>query len=130
MINLIRIGIFVIFCAALTSCATNSPSDIALKKGNSYADEGQYQRAVDEYAESIKLASTDSDRCMAYSNRGYIYLVKLGEIQKGIDDKTAAINLGETFNKFNFVSRYLWKEEDYADRALWIYWPWAISQSD
>jgi tetratricopeptide (TPR) repeat protein len=118
-----KMTIFLIVCAVLTSCA-NSLSNVELKKGNNYANQGQYQKAINQYTEAIERADGDSERCLAYSNRGHTYLVELGEIQKGMNDLTTAINLRESFNKFNSKNNTVTvlhdepgKMQDYSDRA-------------
>ena len=56
-------------------------------RGIAYADLGQYQRAIEDYNEAIRLKP---DYAMAYSNRGIAYS-KLGQYQRAIEDYNKAI---------------------------------------
>jgi len=59
-------------------------------RGVAYTDLGQYQRAIADYTEAIRLKPDDADE--AYYNRGFAY-DKLGQYQRAIADYNKAIRL-------------------------------------
>jgi tetratricopeptide (TPR) repeat protein len=75
--------------------AGNTTEDIsresvnALEQGQSYHDQGNYSKAIEEYDRTIQLRPSFAD---AYNNRGAAY-VKLGNLENGLKDFYAAIAL-------------------------------------
>jgi tetratricopeptide (TPR) repeat protein len=59
-----------------------------IARGNAYKDLGQYQRAIEDYNEAIRLKPDD----VAFNNRGIAY-TKLGQYQRAIEDYNEAIRL-------------------------------------
>ncbi len=63
-----------------------------LGKGIAYSNLGQYEKAIDDFTETIELATDDHDKAMAYYNRGLAYR-NLEQYEKAIDDFTETIEL-------------------------------------
>lgn len=68
-----------------------------MRRANNAADEGQYEKAIQEYTEAITLRH---DSAIAYNNRGYAYS-KLKICDNAINDFSKAIEL-----KPDFVEAY------------------------
>ncbi|MDE0469737.1 MAG: tetratricopeptide repeat protein, partial [Candidatus Poribacteria bacterium] len=60
-----------------------------LNRGTGYAEKGEYDKAIADYGEAIRL---NSEFAIAYNNRGYTYKEK-GEYDKAITDYDEAIRL-------------------------------------
>ena len=88
--------------AALTPLATPSPLPIPtatsevtlggtshLESGDKYAAQGNYQKAIEEYTEAIRI---DPEHHVAFFNRGVAYY-ELGEYERAIQDYDEAIRL-------------------------------------
>ena len=56
-------------------------------RANCYRELGKFEKAIDDYSESVKLMS---DNLTAYNSRGEIYEM-LGELEKAVADYNAAI---------------------------------------
>jgi len=99
----------IIGCSALIKSGVNTPKVLAMaynNRGNAFSDIGEYERAIQDYAESINLDSRDPK---PLNNRGVAYQ-KRGEYDRAIEDFDAAIaidpsyanafaNRGETYQK-------------------------------
>jgi len=66
-----------------------SPARGAVNRGNAHSDLGQYQKAIDDYSEAIRL---DPLYACAYLNRGYAYH-DLNQDEKAIQDYSLAIEV-------------------------------------
>jgi tetratricopeptide (TPR) repeat protein len=60
-------------------------------RGTAYNDIGQYQRAIKDYNEAIRLKPNDS---LAYKNRGLAYLIQ-GNSKPGCSDAQKACAGGD-----------------------------------
>lgn len=99
----------IIGCSALIKSAVNTPQVLAIaynNRGNGYSGIGEYERAIQDYGESINLDPHDPK---PFNNRGVAYQ-KTGEYDRAIEDFNAAIaidqsyanayaNRGETYQK-------------------------------
>ena len=64
-------------------------------KGVSYGNKGQYDQAISDYTKALEI---NPKYAKAYDNRGFIYLVKLGNKVKGCADWKKACELGKCGN--------------------------------
>ena len=64
-------------------------------RGVAYDKKGQHDRAIEDYNKAIAL---DPNFAQAYTSRGLLYLVKLGNKEKGCSDWKKACELGECGN--------------------------------
>jgi len=64
-------------------------------RGSSYEIKGDYDRAIADYSEVIRLAGKASPRWVWYTNRGSAY-EKKGELDKALADFREALNNGNT----------------------------------
>src|SRR3989337_107555 len=64
-------------------------------RGVAYDKKGQHDRAIEDYNKAIAL---DPNFAQAYTTRGLLYLVKLGNKEKGCSDWKKACELGECGN--------------------------------
>ena len=82
--------VFTIIIAVLlflpSSCSTKEDY---VSRGNTYAHEGQYDKAIEEYNTAISINPNHAD---AYSNRGIAYGMK-GQHDKAIEDFNTAISI-------------------------------------
>jgi tetratricopeptide (TPR) repeat protein len=71
--------------------------------GHAYAANGQYQQAIDNFSEVIRLkANYKTDYLMAYSGRGIAYIY-LKQYQRAIEDFSQAISLKPDYiNPYNY----------------------------
>jgi len=67
-------------------------------KANDYADKGEYQLAIDNYTECLRI---NSDFATAYFNRGNMYGKELKNYKEAIVDYTIAIEIDP-----NYVDAY------------------------
>jgi tetratricopeptide (TPR) repeat protein len=81
--------------AALQSGKYNNENLAILltNRGNAYRNKEQYDRAIQDYNQAIKLNPKDS---FPFNNRGNAYFNK-GEYDRAIQDYTQAIKLNPTF---------------------------------
>jgi tetratricopeptide (TPR) repeat protein len=87
---------------------------IYYNRGNAYRDKGQYDRAIQDYDEAIRLDPKYAD---AFNNRGYTYNAK-GQYDRAIKDFDEAIRLNPHLVAA-FVNRgYSYDFEGQRDRAL------------
>lgn len=99
----------IIGCSALIKSGVNTPKVLAIaynNRGNGYSGIGEYERAIQDYSESINIDPHDAK---PFNNRGVAYQ-KRGEYDRAIEDFDAAIaidpsyanafaNRGETYQK-------------------------------
>ena len=71
-------------------------------RGNDYLDSGQFQRAIEDFDEAIRL---DAEHVFAYHDRGIAY-ANLGQLQRAIADLDEAIRLDPR------------RSEAYSDRGI------------
>jgi len=79
-------------CTALIDFGNEKPYVLSIahnNRGNAYTAKGDYDRAIENYDESIKL---NPDYARAFNNRGVVYLKK-GEYDQAIKDFDEAIRL-------------------------------------
>jgi len=75
------------------AAATQNPGHAHILRGANYARNGQYDRAIDEYTQALRLNANDA---LALYNRGDAYNSK-GEYERAIQDFTQAIALRPDF---------------------------------
>jgi tetratricopeptide (TPR) repeat protein len=86
----IRRGLGMLLLLSALGCKSNEElADEAFDRGNAAQDQNDYDKAIAEYTESIRL---DPDASGAYVARGISYADK-GEFTKAIADYTEAIRL-------------------------------------
>ena len=86
-----------------------------LLRGNDYDNLGQYEKAIKDYDEAIRL---DPQRAVAYYNRGFTY-DNLGQYEKAIQDYDEAIRLDpqDALAYYNRgVAYYQLGQQEQADR--------------
>ena len=104
-------GIKIILLISLTllTLACINPHFDHLRKGDSYADKGNWNEAIAEYTKAIELKP---DFVEAYNNRASVY-TDMGEYDKALADCTKAIELDplSTIPYYNRSIVYLYKGE-------------------
>lgn len=85
---------FVLAFALLVACTTPGAAQTGqaigrIDKGDEWADQGKYDKAVAEYSEAIRL---DPDSARAFNNRGFARY-KLGEHAEAVEDFGEALRL-------------------------------------
>src|ERR1700745_3672698 len=79
-------------CTALINSSAQTPRSMVIaynNRGNAHMAKGEYDRAVEDYDQSIKL---DPNYARAFNNRGVAYQKK-GEYDRAIEDFDASIKL-------------------------------------
>src|SRR6266481_3796807 len=79
-------------CTALINSGEQTPQALVIvhnNRGNAYTTKGEYDRAVQDYDESIKL---NPNYARAFANRAETYLTK-GEYERAVRDYDEAIRL-------------------------------------
>jgi tetratricopeptide (TPR) repeat protein len=99
-------------CSALIKSGVNTPKVLAIaynNRGNGFSGLGEYERAIQDYGESINLDPQDPK---PLNNRGVAYQ-KTGEFDRAIEDFNAAIALDQSYyNAYaNRGETYLRKNE-------------------
>ena len=75
-------------------------------RGQAFLDKGEYDKAIADYTEAIKLDPKDAMACfVAYYNRGVAY-GKKGDSEKAVADYTEAIRL-DPYLVYAYVNRGL-----------------------
>ena len=100
-------------CTTIIKSNPNSPQILAIahnNRGNAFANLLQYELAIQDYDESIKL---DPNYAKAFNNRGLAYQ-KQGEYARAIEDFNAAIKIDSNY-AVAIVNRgqAYWKKVDY-----------------
>ena len=107
----------IIGCTALIKSDVKNPKVLAIaynNRGNAYTSKGQYDLAIQDYDESIKL---NPNYAKPFNNRGVAYQKK-GEYDRAIEDFDAAINIDPNYaNAFANRAEIYQKKGDYP-RAL------------
>src|SRR5260221_13541362 len=83
-------------CTALINTGEPMPQALVIaynNRGNAYTTKGEYDRAVQDYDQSIKL---DPSYARAFNNRGVAYQKK-GEYDRAISDFDEAIKLDPNY---------------------------------
>src|SRR5262245_66345265 len=83
-------------CTALINSSAQTPQSLVIaynNRGNAYTAKGDYDRAVQDYDQSIKL---DPNYARAFNNRGVAYQKK-GEYDRAIEDFDASIQLNQQY---------------------------------
>lgn len=82
----------IVGCTALIKAHAENPKVLVIaynNRGNAYTDKGQYDLAIQDYDESIKL---NPNYAKAFNNRGVAYQKK-GEYDRAIEDFDTAIKI-------------------------------------
>src|SRR5262249_46460690 len=83
-------------CTALIDSGKETPQTLVIaynNRGNAYTAKGEYDRAIQDYDQSIKL---DPNYARAFNNRGVAYQTK-GEYDRAIDDFDESIKLNPQY---------------------------------
>jgi tetratricopeptide (TPR) repeat protein len=83
-------------CTAVIQSGDETPPNLAIalnKRGNAYLDKGQYDRAIQDFDQAIRL---NPNYAGAFNNRGHAYDEK-GQPDRAIQDYDQAIRLGPNF---------------------------------
>lgn len=83
---LILLSLLLITTIAVLSCAS---ADDALDRGNEFFEVRQYEEAVEEYTEALRI---DPEYAGAYYNRGYAYYL-MGRYDRSIADYSKSLRL-------------------------------------
>ena len=83
---LILLSLLGIITVVALSCAS---ADDALDKGNEFFEVRQYEEAVEEYTEALRI---DPEYAGAYYNRGYAYYL-MGRYDRSIADYSESLRL-------------------------------------
>ena len=99
-------------CSALINSGEQTPQALVIaynNRGNAYTTKGEYDRAVQDYDQSIKL---DPSYTKSFNNRGVAYQKK-GEYDRAISDFDDAIKLDSNYASAlaNRAETYLSKGE-------------------
>ena len=91
-ILMVSAGRLALFLAALAACGGGDSEKAAehYVSGTEFAAAGEWQKAIGEFDESIRL---DPDAADPHATRGAVY-AELGQFEKAIDDYEAAIRIG------------------------------------
>src|ERR1022692_3642705 len=107
----------IIGCTALIKSDADNPKVLAIaynNRGNAYTGKGQYELAIQDYDESIKL---NPKYAKSLNNRGVAYQKK-GDFDRALEDFDVAINLDPDYaNAFANRAEIYQKKGDYP-RAL------------
>ena len=107
----------IIGCTALIQSDADNPKVLVIaynNRGNAYSGKGQYDLAIQDYNESIKL---NPNYAKSFNNRGVAYQKK-GEYDRAIEDFDAAIKIDPDYaNAFANRGETYQKKSDYP-RAL------------
>jgi lipoprotein NlpI len=80
-------------------------------RGNAYQSKGEYQRAIPDYDESLRI---DPESALAFNNRGSVFQ-QMGNYDRAIQDYDRAIHLDGSFAlAYNNRGRTYQLKEDYA----------------
>jgi len=83
-------------------------------RGNSYYEKGQYDQAISDYSEAIKINPADA---IAYNNRGLAYYKK-GQYDKAISDCTKAIGINPAYAAAYHIRGVAHDEKGQYDQAM------------
>jgi tetratricopeptide (TPR) repeat protein len=103
----------IIGCTALIKSDVNNSHILAIahnNRGDAYVGKGEYDLAIQDYDESIKL---DANFAKPFNNRGFAYQAK-GDYERAIQDFGAAINIDPKYaNAFANRAETYQKTGDY-----------------
>jgi tetratricopeptide (TPR) repeat protein len=104
-------------CTALIQAGQDTTVKLSVtynNRGTAYDDKGDYDRAIQDYTEAIRL---NPNAASAYYGRGYAYKKK-GDYDRAIQDFNEAIRLSPNFERayYDRGNAYIDKEE--YDRAI------------
>lgn len=92
----------------------------AKKKGNAYFKAQDYDKAIEQYSEAIKLDKDKVETHIYYSNRSACYLAK-GDFDNALKDANSSINANKTYSKaYDRKGSALWKLNE-IDEAILTY---------
>jgi tetratricopeptide (TPR) repeat protein len=99
-------------CTAVIQSGREPPEKLATafdNRGLAYKNKGQYERALQDYEQAIRLNPSNAN---AYNNRGIVYRIK-GEYARAIADYDEAISL----KNGDFPAAYYNRALAYADKG-------------
>ncbi|MGD0851364.1 tetratricopeptide repeat protein [Bradyrhizobium sp.] len=98
---------------ALTSGGIRSPAAAFYNRGIAWADKGEFERAIADYNEAIRI---DPKYASAYHNRANAWK-EIGEYDRGIEDLDEAIRLHPDALGYNNRG-FIWTKKGEYDRAI------------
>ena len=97
-----------------SNASSNNDAEAYNNRGNAYYEKGDYDRAIAEYTEAIRL---DPNFAEAYNNRGSVYGVK-GDLDRAISDFSQAIRLNPNYAEaYNNRGMAYYGKRDYVKTA-------------
>ncbi len=104
-------------CTALIQAGQDTTENLSViynNRGTAYDDEGDYDRAIQDFNEAIHL-NPNAER--AYYGRGYAYKKK-GDYDRAIQDFNEAIHLNPNFERAYYDRGNAYIDKDDYDRAI------------
>jgi tetratricopeptide (TPR) repeat protein len=104
-------------CTALIQAGQDTMKNLSViynSRGVAYDDKGNYERAIQDFSEAIRL---DPNSEIAYYGRGYAYKKK-GDYDRAIQDFNEAIHLNPSFERAYYDRGNAYIDKDDYDRAI------------
>ena len=104
----------VLLVMATVACSL-SPAETAYERGVDYGEQGDYEKAIEEYDEALRL---NPEYANAYASRGGAYML-LGQYERAIQDFDEAIRLNPEYANAYYLRAFTYQslgEQELADR--------------
>jgi len=105
-------------CTSIIQSRQETPLKKAVayrNRGNAWSEKNDYNRAMADYDEAIKLDPKFAD---AYFERGYTWYYGFGSASRAITDYSEAIRLDPKHVNAYFYRAFAWRMRDETDRAI------------